>query len=339
MSVRVRRACLVADRQVLIELLRRYLTPDSDERRYDWLYRECPHGEARAWVATDAADGTAVGAAAAFTRRMRFDGKEKLACVLGDFWVDTRFRSLGPALQLQRACLEAVNGAPFAFCYDFPSSSMMAIYKRLGIKQSGNLVRFARPLRANRKIEKFVKSRLLARVLAAPVNFMLNRGRQSERVDCELRLHVGLCDEEFTLFDGQFSHEYGIATLRSAEYLNWRYLRHPSQKYELLTARCRAELQGYAVFSQHGDEASIVDVNAKQEPDTVAVLLSGVADLLQRRGVATVSMPANGQHPFRAQFERAGFRPREAAPVITYAPQGGPLPSENWYLMQGDRDS
>src|SRR5262249_14595697 len=103
MPVRIRQAALNSDEAELTDLLRRHLAPTADERRFGWLYRDSPHGEARSWLACDA-QGNAVGAATAFPRRVHVDGREKRNWVLGDFCLDEEFRSLGPALQLQRAC-------------------------------------------------------------------------------------------------------------------------------------------------------------------------------------------------------------------------------------------
>ncbi len=338
MSFGIRRAGLESERAELIELLQRCLTPKFDARRFEWLYCRNPHGKAHAWVAYEKKSNTIVGAAAAFPRKVYVDGKEELACVLGDFCMDKRYRSLGPALQLQRTCLEASSGAPFVFCYDFPSASMMAIYKRLGMEQRGNLLRFARPLRADRRIRQVVKSRWLARGLAAPLNLVLGRGQRRARLACESILHAGPCGEEFTALDRALRARTGTATVRTAEYLNWRYLGHPSVKYEILKAQRGQELVGYAVFAHQGDDASIADLSTIGQSDTVVPLLLGVTDLLRRRGVVTISMSADEQHPWRAEFESAGFRPREAAPIVTCARAGYPIPGGKWYLMQGERD-
>ncbi len=281
-----------------------------------------------------------MGAAAAFSRRMYFDGADKVGCVLGDFCIDNRFRSLGPALMLQRACLEAVDGKPFEFCYDFPSSGMMAVYRRLGIRQRGSLVRFAKRFRMEGKIEKVVRSRTLAWTLAKPVNLVMAWSRRhSSKNTSELGLHSGLCGEEFTALDRQTRARRSISTARTAAYLNWRYRSHPSETHEILTARVARELAGYAVFTQNGENASIVDLCARDESSVVEDLLSGVTDILRRRGISTASMPAWEQHPWRAAFESLGFHPRESTPVITHACPGKAVQLANWHLMQGERDS
>jgi hypothetical protein len=271
-------------------------------------------------------------------------GSEKMAWVFGDFCLEEKYRSLGPALQLQRACLEAGAELPVDFCYDFPSESMMAVYKRLGVLEGRKLIRWAKPLRIERRIEPLVRSRILARGLGAIVNSVLKRqGWVGENHVCQLVLQKGPCDEEFSELDGQLSGHSGVRTARTAEYLNWRYLAHPTAQHEIMTARRNGALIGYAVFTRQDDDANIVDISSIEEPSVIKRLLTGVVRHLDQSGVATVSMAAVDQHPWSEVFETAGFRRREASPVVVWFPRGASENSQElqkkWYLMQGERDS
>lgn len=345
MPLEIRPAALDSDRKDLIELIRRNLTPQSDERRFEWLYCKAPHGPAYAWVAYDGASGAVIGAAAAFPRKMYIDGEEKLACVLGDFCLDEKYRSLGPALELQRVCLKAVTSPPFDFYYDFPSQSMMAVYKRIGIDQTGMLVRWVKPIRVDRKLESAVRSRAIARGIGVVANLILALSDwKGSRDTCELVAHEGLCGEEFTVLDRQVRKRPGLRTIRTAEFLNWRYLTHPTTRYEILAARRANVLIGYAVFTQNGEYASIADVCSLEEPAVIARLLAGVvAELRRRRAVMTVSLSAGEAHPWSDVFRRAGFRQREQSPLIAQARAQSlttrAIHQWNWYLMQGERDS
>ena len=319
------------------------MTPQSSEERFEALYLRCPHGPARAWVVHDGSTGALIGAAAAFPRKFCFDGTERMGLVLGDFCLAEKYRSLGPALMLQRACLEAVV-PPYEFCYDFPSQNMMAIYKRLEIEKAGSLVRWAKPLRLDRKLEPFVRSKAVARVLGAIGNVVLaGRGQKTRAHYCEVELHQGLCGEEFSVLDRQFQPRPGIRTARSAEYLNWRYLSQFPQRCEILTARRDGALVGYVVVTHDIQNARIVDMSSIEEHAVVAQLLTEAVERLRLRGAATVSLNAGREHPWSAFFERAGFRRRESSPVVVYARPGSKLAPDvfqkNWYVMQGERDS
>jgi GNAT superfamily N-acetyltransferase len=343
MRIQVRPADLSRDRLLLINFLRQHLTADSNSCRFDWLYAANPCGAARAWLALDLNDGSLVGAAAAFPRRLNFSGEQKMGWVLGDFCIDPGYRSLGPAMKLQRACLDGIGAPSQAFCYDFPSQTMLAIYTRLGMAQTGALVRWAKPLGLPDRVKKMFGSRVLRRAMEAPAKSVLSKlGWKGDRRAADLQLQVGRCEEEFNILNQQVCGQPGIFTDRTAEYLNWRYLGHPLIKHEILAARRDGALVGYAVFAQAGDQARIVDLCSLTRPGLVAHMLARVLDLLGSRGMASVSMNVGSAHPWSPVFERVGFRRREASPVVTYAPGNGSLFQTSrspWYLMQGERDS
>lgn len=346
MPISIRRAGLDADRALLIDTLAQHLTPLSDGSRFDWLYRDNPHGRAHVWVAMETNNQTIVGMAGAFPRRIYVNGRLVLAWVLGDFCINARYRSLGPALQLQRACLAGVETNGVAFCYDFPSEDMMAVYKRLRIVPCGYMFRLAKPLRVDGAVAKVVKVPRVARGLSAVPNFMLElrERRPQPRGAVTISLHQGDCGEEFSTLACKIGSHYGVCMQRSAAYLNWRYLANPLYRYELLVARRDDILLGYACFAQDGAKATLADLFGIQDATLIGGLVAEVAALLRKRGVVTVTAPLFESHPWLALLQNLGFRRREAKPVVWYAPTSSPslrsaVEGLNWYCMQGDRDS
>jgi hypothetical protein len=344
MPIHIRRANLEYDRQALIDMFRRHLTPRSDEQRFEWLYRNYSQGVARAWVACNDSNGEIAGAAAAFPRKMYFCGIERIGSVLGDFCMDEKYRSLGPALQLQRACLEGALESPSEFCYDFPSQNMMAIYRRLGAQQTQTLVRWAKPLRVERKLAGRIRSKLLAGGLALVANAVLaRRGWKGKKSTCTVTLHQGPCGEEFNTLDRELRATPGVRAVRSAEFLNWRFLSHPGTVHEILTARRRGTLTGYIVFTRDVEDAAITDLCSVEEPAVIARLLWGAVERLRQCGAVTVSLNAGDMHPWNRLFERAGFRRRDSSPIVVYTRPGAAVSGadfqQNWYVMRGDRDS
>ena len=345
MPDRIRPADPVADRGPLIDLLSRNLSPTAGDRRFEWLYLENPHGPARAWIATEGDTGRAVGAAAAFPRRLLVGGSVRHGYVLGDFCIDQHYRSLGLALQLQRACLEQIVSTPLLLAYDFPSDRMMAIYRRMQVPPAGHMVRWAKPLRANRKVGNLVRSPALASLLAAPFNELL------EWKDFASLQNVGwtivdqgeICKEEFTHLAHAVGSCYGSCVERSAEYLNWRYLRHPLVHHELLAARHGGELRGYVVFSHTNEDAKIVDLFGFSDTAIWTALVARVVALLRNRGVVTLSISALARNPWTGLLKRWGFRPRESSPLVVCAAGTEAAPSQDsggpWFLMDGDRES
>ncbi|PYV44916.1 MAG: hypothetical protein DMG06_04435 [Acidobacteria bacterium] len=346
MSIVVREADLEKDQQILIWFLQQHLTKQSDHRRFDWLYRNNPHGAAQAWIATDREKEIIVGMASAFPRRFYIGGKEERGVVLGDFCISDQYRSLGPALQLQRACLTSVDGKNKTFGYDFPSQSMISVYKRLNVKAAGQMVRLAKPLRVDRKVKKTVKVNALYQPLTEAGNAVLSlldrRFKQSSSAST-IGLHQGVCGEEFTSLAQEVGSRYGACVQRSADYLNWRYLAHPLYSYELVTARRAGTLQAYAAFSETDRDAFLVDLFGI-DASIIRDLAGKLVDLLRQRGVVTLSAPMMDSHPWVGVLQDLGFRKREASPVVIYLPSSQLsksvlVESANWSLVDGDRDS
>jgi len=341
----IRPADLDLDRETLIQVLLQFLTEGSSPQRYDWLYLQNPDGRAKAWVVEDG--GEVAGAAAAFPRRISIHGRESSGCVLGDFCMAPRLRSVGPAIKLQRACLEAVEPRWAAIAYDFPSTSLMAVYKRLGFQEYASSVRLAKPLRADRFFGRRISSRAVAKGMSVLGNLVL-RLRDLRSVSANgvaVALHVGSCSDEFTALARRESAGYGICVFRSAEYLNWRFLSHPTSRFEIWTARRKGVLAGYAVVGQHADNGTIADLFGERDPRIVRSLVAHIGPALRKRGIATLSAPMVPSHTLFRVVQSLGFQPRESAPVVVFeaGPQGGAwsekIREQSWSLMAGDRDS
>ena len=347
MPIVVRPADLDADREVIVETLRRYISPRANERRYDWLYRDNPHGRARAWIARDTTNGAIVGVAAAFPRRLLLRGVPQRAWVLGDFCISEHYRSLGPAVQLQRALLEAVaEERGLAGWYDFPSQNMAAVYKRLGVKEQASLVRMAKPLRVDRVLAQALGNAQLARWIAPIGNLWLAMGVQINGTGASVSIeaHIGKFGDEFTSLAREASPSYDACIERSAEYLNWRFAENPLEQYECLVARKVGRLTGYALFTHTAEDAILIDLFGIKQESIIEGLLGSLAKKLQKRRVVTISAPIAEGHPWRDVFLQAGYRVREVSPFVVCPGPASPAqvfkePRGLWYLMHGDRDS
>jgi hypothetical protein len=344
MKVAIRPADLESDRQLIIDALARFLTPLSDDRRFSWLYENNPAGKGRVWFAHS--EKETIGVASAFPRRVYIDGHEELSWVLGDFCMNGKYRSLGPALELQRACLAAAKTDGVRFCYDFPSQAMTAVYKRLDIPVSHKVVRLAKPLRLDRKLREIVNWPFAARGLSAIGNLYLSCNNRISKGDSALTItsHQGSCGKEFSILAGEIRGRPGISVVHSAEYLNWRYLENPLHRYELFTARRKGMLLGYAVLLHEGEDAILVDLFGVEAEVVLSALIVHVVALLMTRSVQTVSATLTKAHPWRGLLERHAFKVRETSPMVIYHPSGrGPAgklgTDEKFLFMHGDRDS
>jgi len=341
MTLSIRPVALDQDAQAVVKLLAAHVNPRYDAARFEWAYRLNPDGPGRAWAAVEAASGEIVGVAGAIPRRARVGHDEQPAWVLADFCFAERYRTLGPALRLQRTCLEAAAHAGVAFCYDFPAGAMMPIYQRLGAKPIGHLRRLVRLLRIDDKLRAVGVPSALATALGAAGNLILAGGVASDRrtQGLELALHSGPCGEEFSALDRESVDEGATRVCRSADYLSWRFLANPFRSHEILTARRDGKLAGYLVLAADAAGPSIADLSPSPRAVTAALVVAAVRLAHQRRASA-ITASVMDSHPAIAILAELGFRAREASPVIVCVAPGGPARLEHttWAFTEGDRD-
>ena len=346
MKTHVRNADLEADRSSVIKLFREHLNAQFDERRFDWLYFQNPCGQAILWILEADAAGPIAGAAAAFPRQMCVGTKETRGYVLGDFCIHPAFRTLGPAGQLQRACLDGIATVSGALWYDFPSDAMTAVYRRLGIKPQSQLVRLAKLLRADRILEKKLRAGPANRLIGVAANSALLARDSLRRRSRELKIdrHQNACGSEFTRLAQQGYKSTGVCVANTAEYLNWRFLSHPNEQFDILTARDNDALVGYLILTREGDDARIVSLRTLDDEHMGTELVLSALDSMRASGVVTVNTSLLASDPLALLFEKLGFRPRESRPVAVSdfsspSSPGKENAQELWHLMDGDRDS
>jgi hypothetical protein len=329
MTVVVRPVHLEADKEELLGLLQRNLRvqvhPQHDARRFEWLYRGNPAGMAWSWFAYEKATNKNVGVASVFPRAMWVGGKVMRCGLVGDFAVDASHRSMGPALMLQRATFEPVQRGELAFCYDCPPHARgMSLFHRLGMDADCQIHRYARLLRTDRQLGRYLGWGRLAASLVGLGNLLLAlwSGRSHKVPGLDIALHEGRFGEEFSALDQQVGGRDPIRARRTAEDLNWRYRDDPLRSYQAWTARRGGELAGFAIFSLSAQDARLMDLFGI---GTLAVSLSllevSVEQLRRQAAVQTLQAFVTEPSDVTTVLHKARFRYRsEAGQVVAYAP-------------------
>ena len=346
MKIVVREAKLEQDRDVIVQALQDYLTPLANHSRFEWLYENGVHGPAQTWIAVDQEHDMVFGVASAFPRRFLSRRGPLNALVFGDFCISPKYRSLGPASVLQRIMLQHAEGRVH-FWYDFPSTGMLSVYRRLGFVPTHRMVRLVWPLRVDRYVRRAVSNAAIAAGVSAIGNAALSIWQDHCRIresDIEVAIHQGCFTQEFTRLAEQIGTRLGTVLERTDAYLNWRFYQHPFIRYEVLTARRQGEsLEGYCIFYQDGGDAYVTDLFLLSNSGTLSSLLDGLRRILYDRGINAINTYMMADHPWIPEIERIGFQVREASPVLVYPADADASWlrefDKDWLMMQGDRDS
>jgi hypothetical protein len=323
MIIKTRSVNFDSDKEILLGILERNLKELPHTRRFNWLYRNNPAGHAWSWFAYEHETKKIVGVASVFPRALWIGREIKLCGQVGDFAIEATHRTLGPALMLQRATFEPVNRGILALCYDCPPHDQgMSTFRRLGIPANCQMQRYARLLKTDRQLAKYLSSGKVLISVAVLGNLLLDLWtlRRHRVKGLEISFHPHRFDEEFSRLDEQVGGGDGIRSRRKAEDLNWRYREDPLHQYSVLTARRGGELQAFVVFSISDQDAYIIDLFGFVSPEVGLQLLEAVVEYLKKESIQALYAIISQESSLFPIFQKAHFYYRsKAANVVAYA--------------------
>jgi hypothetical protein len=304
--------------------------------RFRWSYLDNPAGRAKAWFALDDRSGVCAGFAAAFPRRVRLAGSAVPvdAWTSGDFSISRRYRTMGVALKLRRALRDDVDRGDCPFFYSHPNERMVPVHLKAGHTVLGRMVRYVKLLR--------LPTTVLGVLSSFPLRLfgldMLVRTRYEPEWITD-----GPLKAEFDHLFAAVAERVGTCVVRDARYLEWRFLRNPVERTDLLAVREAGALKGYLAYSVRDHYVAVKDWLA-DGAEARSQLFAGFIANMRRAGVSWISAAVLEGHPDTGQLYRFGFLPRSrAAVVFAHAGQAcvhpsAVLKSSAWYMTAGDRD-
>lgn len=337
MSLPIRRASLTEDRQELLGLFKRNFSEfgDNHEERFEWYQTLNPAGEGWTWILSERNGGRAVGTTSLFRRNMYVNGKQLAVGQVMFFAVDAGYRSLGPAVMLQRATFDPVNRGQLAFCYDCPPHDEgMSTFVRLGMPPNCEMIRYVLPLRSDEYLGKRLGKGAWTKPVVASANLLLRmRSSHYDVPGLEISEFHGDFGEEFSQLDEVVSSSGAVRGRRSSEVLHWLYKDFPSaakrhgctDEFRVLVARRAGELVAFLVFRAQSDELiAITDLFGYGVELAGRPLIEAVIEIAKQNKMRGVyGYCAEGCELSRL-FQSAKFRPRErAARVVAYEKVNG----------------
>lgn len=217
----------------------------------------------------------------------------------------------------------------------------MAIYERCHIVPAGRMIRLAKPLRLEHNHPQTGRAKAWMRPAITFGNSLLRAldTRIGHQGQWRFDLHADSCGDEFTMFNENIGMGESFETQRSAQYLNWRYIRHPQVRYEILTAREGQNLKGYVIFSSDNEAVTIAEWRVGNNLVLLKALIRELIRRLRPTATRTLSCFLRDTDPRIPLLRRMGFWPRESSPLVEQWPGSTNGFTMRLLLMQGDRES
>lgn len=233
---------------------------EKDSRRYDWFHLRNPQGKSTPYFLNADQDPDPAGVIGIARRRFYVNGREITAGVLVDFVVRPEYRTLLPALTLQRGSrTDAMTTLPVVF--GIPNEKSRAVFIRAGTDLRLDVGEYCRVVRSRKYLEQYVPT-AIARFLAPVVD---NVAILPARLRLLFAQERGEWTDSFRAeFDDLWDRvEKAGRTIgvRNASFLRWRFSDHPSRIYRTLTIRARhsEKLLGYFVCERVEDSLVVKD--------------------------------------------------------------------------------
>lgn len=307
------------DREAVLSIWRGNLGDDARmPRKYAWFYEQADAGPPLLELLT--ADGRDVGTCSAGRRRMLRDGQPLRAGVMVDLAVVPEHRTLGPALMLQQSLAQSAR-SQLDLLYAFPNPKAAPVFKRIGYRPLGDLVRYVRVLRHGPYLARRMP-RALAWIAGVAVDAW-TRMRDALRLAGTPRLRgvwSDRVDPQMQAFWEASTKPDGIVGARDAAHLRWRFDASPEGGFRYLLVRDPvgdALLAWFAVRAT-GATLHVHDYWSLHGPAIGTRCLDTLLRAARTAGHAAVSLELASLSPHVAPWLATGFTERNRRAVFGY---------------------
>lgn len=296
---------------------------------WDWQFVERGKEAGFFGVAGRNAAGSIVAFNGVMPVSVRIAGRVTEAAWSCDFVVDPAYRGQGVGKQLKKL-LQSRYACVLALGISDPAASVHAAMQWTSPTTCKGYTR----IRGGRHFKARVKQALQSVVKSALVVARLGTARGNITVQ-----PVSECVQELAQLWQDVEEQYPFAVRRTAEYLNWRYARHPLAKYEAIVLHRANRPIAAAVFWRAGSRAALVDYIGPRSAFGIKLTLVRAFAAFVRRCAAVSCTTSDSQlgralsvHGFLG-LVGGGLR------FNTYLENSSNHPGDqNWFLMGGDSD-
>jgi hypothetical protein len=334
------------DRDAVLAVWRGNLGQDARmAAKYDWFYLGAPAGRPVMQLLAHAGSDAPVGVCSAGRRRMLREGREIRAGVLVDLAVTPEHRTLGPALILQQG-LFAAGRRELDQLYGFPNPKAAPVFKRIGYRRLGEMVRHARVVRHASYVQRRV-ARLPA-PLAMLAGMLIDLGiglRDRLRIRGAGALRATWHDRvpDIDALWSASPKPAALTAVRDAAHLRWRFDEAPTDASlppfrHLLLRDARCDAAWFATRADahtlHVHDAWTRDGGATPSHAILLALLRAA----RKAGFAVVSIELATSAERLQPWRDLGFEARSQRPVFGTDFETGADGDADLHLTSADED-
>ena len=312
-------------------------------QRYEWMYRRNPHGTARCWIAIDRASGRLAGSTASWPWPMA-RGMQCLEGTQGGDWaIAPEWRRQGISeLRADVRRSHAWHGKTIGLSWPNEKS------RGSGIKRgrSADIVGPVPKALLMLDTRAYLAARAWPALVSAAGGMLADTALTAWR-RLVIRGGAGMAVEAVRRFESSFDDVTqrcmiwpGFWSPHDADFLNWRYLDHPTAQYAAFALVDGRTLAGYYVVKIDGPASWLMEFVTPVSPRRLgAALMLHLIETVRAAGCTHVKFSAAPGWPHWRLFRAAGFFP---VPSEIYLwPSGAQLELRqltSWQWVPGDMD-
>ncbi|MFZ0475150.1 MAG: GNAT family N-acetyltransferase [Halobacillus sp.] len=317
----------------------------KQERSYelwDWKFKQNPKSDSPFILVWEEND-TIQGHISLWVTEAYLSGEKSTIGLRVDTMVDPEARGKGIYKQLNEALLREASDAGIDYLYGFPAPKARELFIRY--TDAVHLTDMPRWMYVQRPVS-VLASKFAPLKLLKPLDLAYAKWKNPYKPTSS-SLHwknILECGPEFDDLARETRHIAPALVVRDAAYLNWRYLSHPENEYEIHAVYHEEVLQGYVVTkittSSGFKNGLIVDMLANEE-EIWEALLQKSFDVLKQTDV--IQTWALAHTPLAAHLKNNGFTHKDSPMPLVGKEINESLrflnQSSKWYITPGDVDS
>lgn len=324
----------------------------SLKEKYQWFYEDNPAGKADAFLLIEGNEGRCVGCIAVFSRLISIGCKIYRAGIAGDFFVQSKHRTLLPALLLCKKLVSLIEGEEYDLIYGFPNDKAVAVFDRAGFIRLGSFIRMSKLIKTSELLQSMNWSKYTCRCVAPFFDLAL----KFSAIETWYPIHKKWVLEDTLVFDERFDKLWdNIRTKgkgwaigeRSSRYLTWKYINHPNIPYSILTmfSEDKSDIKGYLVYCKNEVSIEIHDFVLPDNNNDLTIFMLTFLKRIRTISQRSVTVNLLNESDLIAQFSRYGFKKRGMATNCCYYANAKTISQQpeitipgRWVLLKGDSD-